>query len=78
MIDPAARCFVICRAAASEQQKVPLRCTAITRSHISSVILSNDLSRRIPALLTSTSSRPKASTALCTTLAPPSMVATLW
>ncbi len=39
-------------------EKVPLRCTAMTASKSSSVMENSILSRRMPALLTTTSSRP--------------------
>ena len=44
------------------QLNVPLRCTAITASHSSSVMLKIMRSRRMPATLTTMSIRPKAST----------------
>ena len=46
--------------------KWPFRWTRITASHSSSEVLANMRSRRKPALLTSTSSRPNASTAVAT------------
>ena len=52
--------------AAWVQYTVPMRCTARTASKSSSVIFANVLSRRMPALLTSTSTVPKRSTARST------------
>ena len=45
-------------------------------SMLSGVILAKDWSRRNPALLTTTSTVPKASSAVCTIASPPSGVAT--
>ncbi len=52
--------------------KVPFRWTRITASHSSSVIVKIIRSRRIPALLTSTSRPPNRSTACRTSAAAPS------
>jgi len=49
--------------AALEHEYAPLRCTFIIKSQSSSVILINDLSLIIPALLINTSILPKASKA---------------
>ena len=49
----------------------------MTASHIASSILRKLLSRRMPALLTRTSTRPNASTAALTMAAAPSAVATV-
>ena len=49
----------------------------MTASIIAASILWNALSRRMPALLTTTSTRPKAFTAAWTMARPPSAVATL-
>ena len=54
-------------AAAREVLKLPLRCTPMTASQSSSVILWKMASRRIPALLTTMSIPPKRSTA-CSTI----------
>ena len=45
---------------------VPFRCTSMTMSHSSRVMFLNVLSRRMPALLTRMSMRPKASIAVWT------------
>ncbi len=50
-----------CFANACETRNVPLRWTAITESHIGSSSFMNVLSRRMPALLTSTSTFPNVS-----------------
>src|SRR5579859_4342635 len=52
-------------------------CTSTTASHIASSILRKLLSRRMPALFTSTSTRPNASTPLLTIAAAPAVVDTL-
>ena len=49
--------------AARAQVKVPRRWVSMTASKSSSVIFQSTRSRRMPALVTMTSSRPKASTA---------------
>ena len=56
--------------------KVPFRWTAITSSHSCSVMLKTIRSLRIPAQVTTTSSLPKFSMAVCTICSPPSMVDT--
>src|SRR3954453_10260323 len=56
--------------------KAPFRCTSITGSTRSAVMLGNDRSRKMPALLTTMSMRPKASSADRTIASPPSTVAT--
>ena len=48
---------------------VPLRCTRITASKSASDMFQMAASRTMPALLTSTSSRPQVSTACCDHLA---------
>src|SRR5579875_183992 len=53
-------------------QKVPFRWTLMTASHSSSDMLKIMRSRRMPALLTTTSRRPKASIAVSTTRREPS------
>src|SRR5579875_2532075 len=58
--------------------KAPRRWTSMTASTISGVMLWNVLSRKMPALLMTMSTRPKWSTAVCTMASPPSTVATLW
>ena len=55
---------------------VPLRCTRMTESNSSSPIVNSILSRRIPALFTSTSSVPNASTAVSMMLLAPLKSAT--
>src|SRR3569623_908403 len=50
------------------QITAPIRCTSSTRRKSSSVILANDLSRRMPALLTRMSMRPQRSIT-CATIA---------
>ena len=50
----------------------PRKCTAMTKSNSSSVMFLNDLSRKIPALLTTISTLPKAATASSTMLFAPS------
>ena len=57
--------------------KWPLRWTAITASHSSSVMLKTIRSRRIPATLTTMSRRPNSSSACFTIRSPPSIVATV-
>ncbi len=57
-----------------EVANVPFRWTLMTASHSSSVIENSIRSRRIPALLMSTSTPPKVSTACCTIRCPPSQV----
>src|SRR5579875_776474 len=57
--------------------KCPLRCTAMTASHSSSVMLKIMRSRRMPATLMMQSSRPKVSSAVLITDSPPAMVAIL-
>ena len=54
----------------------PLRCTAITASHSDSSMLVSMRSRRMPALLTSVSSRPNVSIARCTMRPAPAKSAT--
>ena len=51
--------------------KCPLRCTAMTASNSSSLVLANIRSRTMPALFTSTSSPPKVSTAVWIEALPP-------
>src|SRR5581483_1111291 len=57
--------------------KAPLRWTSMTGSSRSGVMLWNVLSRRMPALLMTMSTLPKASMAVLTIASPPSGVATL-
>jgi hypothetical protein len=63
MMRPPSPCSRIRTAAARVQVKVPRRWVVMTASKSSSVIFHNVVSRRMPALLTSTSSRPNSSTA---------------
>src|SRR5215213_9253864 len=56
--------------------KAPLRCTSRTGSSSSGVMLWNALSRRMPALEMTMSTRPNASSAVATIAWPPSGVAT--
>src|SRR3954452_23646588 len=63
-------------AACRSVQKCPRRCTRMTASHSSTDIVVSIRSRRNPALLTSTSSRPNASSAVCTSRPAPSQSAT--
>src|SRR5437879_3711973 len=56
-------CSRISGAAARVTAKLPLRWVLMTASHSSSVMLKIMRSRRIPALLTTMSTRPKVSTA---------------
>src|SRR3954468_21005725 len=56
--------------------KWPLRWTAMTASHSSSVMFTSIRSRRIPALLTRMSSRPNSSIACCTSRSAPAKSAT--
>ena len=58
-------------------QNVPFRCTDTTTSHIASSIFASVLSRRMPALFTTTSSCPKASSAVWTMRSPAATSATL-
>ena len=51
---------------------VPRKWTSMTRSNSSRVMFLNDLSRRMPALLTTMSTVPKAATASSTMLLAPS------
>jgi hypothetical protein len=62
MITPPRPCACICRAAACAHQKLPFTCTSHTASNSSSLIFRKERSRRLPALLTSSSMPPKAST----------------
>ena len=64
-------------AAARDVLKLPLRCTSMTASQSASVILWKMASRRIPALFTTTSMRPKQSIACSTILCAASKSATL-
>src|SRR5215208_2113199 len=57
--------------------KAPLRCTSSTGSSSSGVMLWNALSRRMPALLITMSTRPNAARAVSTIAWPPSAVATV-
>ncbi len=66
MIRPPSPCSRIRTAAARVQVNVPRRWVVITASNCSSVIFHSVVSRRIPALLTSTSSRPNSDTARST------------
>ena len=63
-------------AAARVTAKAPFRCVLMTPSHSSSVMLKIIRSRRMPALLTTMSMRPKASTAVLTIAWPPAIEAT--
>ena len=63
-------------AAARMGAKVPRRCTRMTASHSSAVMLTIMRSRRIPALLTTTSRPPKVSTAVSMSRLAPSTSAT--
>jgi hypothetical protein len=56
------------------QQKVPLRCTLITRSQLASLALAKVSSSRMPALFTKISARPKFLMASSNTDCPPAMV----
>src|SRR5947209_4842230 len=56
--------------------KCPLRWTATTASHSSSVMFTSIRSRRIPALFTRMSSRPNSSIACCTSRSAPAKSAT--
>ena len=60
-----------CGAAPRLTSNEPFRCTAGTKLISSSVILWKRLSRRLPALLTTASMRPKASSAVSTILCAP-------
>src|SRR3990170_4741857 len=62
-------------AAGLVQAKWPLRWTAITSSHSCSLMLKIIRSRRMPALLTRMSMRPKLSRAVLMMLSPPVVVA---
>ena len=55
--------------------KWPFRCTRITASHSSSLVVNTMRSRTKPALLTSTSSPPNVSIAVCTSRRAPSQSA---
>ena len=59
-VSPALACSRQWAAAKRVGTKWPFRCTSTTSSHSSSVIDTSMRSRRMPALLTSTSSRPNA------------------
>src|SRR5689334_22717340 len=72
---PAFRRSRQCAAACRSVAKCPFRWTCTTASHSSSVIETTMRSRRIPALLTSTSSRPQTPTAVSTSDRAPSHVA---
>ena len=61
-------------AACRDVANVPFRCTLITESQSSSVIENNIRSRRIPALLTTTSRPPNVSIACFTAASPPAHV----
>ena len=63
-------------AAARVTAKAPLRCTLMTASHSSSVMLKIMRSRRMPALLTMMSRRPNSSSAVSTMRWPPAMLDT--
>src|SRR5215472_8759957 len=56
-------------------QNVPRRCTRMTPSQSSGVMLTSIRSRRMPALATTTSSRPNAPSAVCTMRRAPSQSA---
>ena len=77
MITPPAPRSFMWRYTGRVTQKVPFRCTETTMSQSSSVMFEKDLSRRIPALLTSTSTCSKASSAVFRMFSPPSTEATL-
>ena len=68
--------FALTRAAARVTAKVPLRWVLMTPSHSSSVMLKIIRSRRIPALLTTMSTRPNVSTAVLMIDCPPAIEAT--
>ena len=68
-------CACITGSAAREHQVEPSRCTRTTASKSSGAILCRVLSRRMPALLMSTSRRPKVATAASTRRCAPSGVA---
>jgi len=69
-------CSRMIGAAARVTAKVPLRWVLMTASHSSSVMLKIIRSRRIPALLTTMSMRPKVSTAVLMIDWPPAIEAT--
>src|SRR5215813_9162923 len=69
-------CSRISGAAARVTANVPLRWVSMTASHSSSLMLKIMRSRRMPALFTTTSTRPKASSALLMIACPPAIVAT--
>src|SRR5215831_694828 len=64
-----------CTAAQWAVQNVPRRCTRMTPSQSSGVMLTSMRSRRMPALATTTSRRPNASIAVCTSRRAPSQSA---
>jgi hypothetical protein len=67
-----------CGHAALDTAMVPRRWTATTGSQTEASIFEIDRSRRIPALLMTTSTRPKERIAVLTISSPPSIVLTLF
>jgi len=68
---------IIALAAACAVKVLPFRFTSCTASHIASVSSRNGLRGKIPALFTSTSSRPNAATVAATSAWQAGTVATL-
>ena len=76
MSRPPSPCSRMRTAAARAQVNVPRRWMVMTASKSSSVIFHSTLSRRMPALVTRTSSRPNSSTARSTSRSAASVVPT--